>query len=52
MVTAPTRTEPTTAPVTAPDPEPKRYAPPDHCPTQRVRTVRRIRRVIDPDTEY
>ena len=42
----PTRTTPLTRP--GPDPE-RRYAPdPDHCPGQRVRTTRRIRRVIEP----
>ena len=46
--TTPTRTYPTTTP--RPQPEPiRRYQPdPDHCPGQRVRTVRRVRRVIEP----
>ncbi len=49
----PTRTEPTTAPGIVPDPKPTRYSPsPDHYPSQITRTVRRIRRVVDPDTEY
>lgn len=45
--TTPTRTTPTTTP----RPEPvRRYEPdPDHCPGQRVRTVRRTRRTIFPD---
>ncbi len=31
------------------EPRPTRYIPdPDHCPGQRVRTVRRIRRVLEP----
>lgn len=43
---APTRTIPTTRPETQPE---RRYSPsPDHCPNQRVRTVRRIRRLIEP----
>ena len=44
----PTRTSPTTSPGPQPDPA-RRYAPdPDHCPGQRSRTVRRVRRVIEP----
>lgn len=48
-ITAPTTT-PTIAPSPTPRPEPaRRYVPdPDHCPGQRVRTVRRVRRVIEP----
>lgn len=46
--TAPTRIAPATTPRTQPEPV-RRYRPdPDHCPGQRVRTVRRIRRVIEP----
>lgn len=42
----PTRVIPTTEP--SPEKSP-RYAPdPDHCPSQRVRTVRRIRRTLNP----
>lgn len=40
-----------TTPGTQPDvgPRPRRYEPePDHCPGQRVRTVRRVRRIIEP----
>lgn len=40
----PTRTAP--APTTQPE---RRYDPDrDHCPAQRVRTTRRIRRIIEP----
>ena len=44
----PTRADPITTP--RPHPEPvRRYQPdPDHCPGQRYRTVRRVRRIIDP----
>ena len=46
----------TTRPITIPKVSPsitpnpiRRYAPdPNHCPQQRVRTTRRIRRVIEP----
>lgn len=42
----PTRTTPRTTPNPTPE---RRYRPdPDHCPSQRVRTVRRIRRVLEP----
>lgn len=42
-----TTTHPAVAPATQPERE-RRYAPnPDHCPQQRVRTVRRVRRVIE-----
>jgi hypothetical protein len=45
-VDTPTRVMPTTAPTTQPE---RRYDPDhDHCPGQRVRTTRRIRRVIEP----
>jgi len=45
-ITTPTRTIPRTEPRIEPE---RRYTPdPDHCPGQRVRTVRRIRRVIEP----
>jgi len=40
-----------TTPGVQPDigPKPTRYIPdPDHCPGQRVRTIRRVRRVIEP----
>lgn len=44
-VQTPIRTEPVTSPQTEPV---RRYQPdPDHCPSQRLRTVRRIRRVIE-----
>lgn len=44
----PTRTVPRTTPTPRPEPLP-RYAPdPDHCPSQRVRTTRKIRRVVEP----
>lgn len=46
-ISTPTRIDPITTPQVMPDSVP-RYAPdPDHCPTQRVRTVRRVRRVIE-----
>lgn len=43
----PTRTTP--APVRTPETQPQRRYNPgiEHCPGQRVRTVRRIRRVLD-----
>ncbi len=45
-IDTPTRVDPATKPFTAPE---RRYQPdPDHCPSQRVRTVRRVRRVIEP----
>lgn len=45
-VKTPTRVSPVTSP--GPDTE-ERYIPDlDHCPGQRYRTVRRIRRVIEP----
>lgn len=49
VTTTPTRS-PVVAPETAPRPDPeRRYEPdPDHCPDQRVRTTRRVRRVFDP----
>ena len=38
-----TAPSPTVAPI-------RRYQPdPDHCPSQRIRTTRRIRRVVEPD---
>jgi len=44
----PIRIEPVTTPRPRPEPA-RRYQPdPDHCPSQRVRTVRRVRRVIEP----
>jgi len=43
-----TKTTPSIAPAVVPETEPH-YAPdPDHCPQQRVRTVRRIRRIVEP----
>lgn len=42
----PVRVDPDTKPYVEPV---RRYQPdPDHCPGQRVRTVRRVRRVIEP----
>lgn len=47
MVTAPTRTEPQVAPQVVPYPGTRFQPDPDMCPGQRVRTVRRVRRVIE-----
>lgn len=47
MTTTPTRTTPTTTPQVTPAPE--RYNPgTTHCPSQRNRTVRRVRRFLTP----
>ena len=46
--TTETTTIPRISPNVIPTPS-RRYAPdPNHCPQQRVRTTRRIRRVIEP----
>ena len=45
--TIPTKTDPTIAPRPNPEPMPRYEPDPDHCPGQRVRTIRRVRRTIE-----
>lgn len=42
-----TKTTPRTTPATTPKPE-RRYHPDDHCPAQKERTTRKIRRFVEP----
>lgn len=46
-IKAPVRTPTRTAPATLPDVSPRYDPDRDHCPAQRTRTVRRIRRTIE-----
>ena len=46
-MTAPSRTTPKTTPLVEPKPQ-RRYHPDWHCPSQKERTTRTVRRILAP----